>query len=90
MPSEMDKLVIPLGDYPVKDELYTGIYADSRERIVEVLRAVKEKRGDKGYLEITMPCGYSQVFREYEDIPYEDLPCPCGQEGRYLIRYKKE
>jgi len=86
----MDGLEITLGDYPPKGEPYTAMVATSRQDVVELLEEVKDKRGREGYFEITMPCGYSKKFTEYKEIPFEDLPCNCKQEGHYLIRYRKE
>ncbi len=85
-----DKLEISLGDYPAKGEVWAAVLASDRQALVDLLEEVKDKWHTKSYLEITMPCGYSQRFTNNCDIPFEDLPCPCGQEGRYLIRYKKE
>jgi len=73
---------IALGDYPPKGESFTAMIATDRESILELL--------NESPFEITMPCGYSQKFDKYEDIPYEDLPCPCDGFNRYLIRYEKE
>jgi len=81
---------ITLGDYPPQGEPYVAMKATDRQSIVEVLERVKDQWGNAGYFEIIMPCGYSKKFQEYADIPFEDLPCACGQEGRYLIIYKKE
>ena len=80
-----DNIKIPLGDYPPKDESYTAMNATDRQAIIELLLT-----SQNGYFEITMPCGYSRKFEKHEDIPYKDLPCPCGGFNRYLIRYEKE
>ena len=90
MDNVMDRIAVALGDYPLKGEPYTAITAPDRQAMLDLLDAVKGVKGRDGYFEITMPCGYSRVLKKHKDIPFEDLPCQCGQEGRYLIRYKKE
>jgi len=81
----MKGIEIALGDYPSKGESYTAMEATDRQAIIDLLDECPNN-----YFEITMPCGYSQKFEKPEDIPYGDLPCPCGGFNRYLIRYKKE
>lgn len=66
------------------DKPLWAIFASNRQTLVDLLDKCKD-----GFT-ITMPCGYERRFREYDDIPVDDLPCPCGQEERYLIKYKKE
>ena len=84
MPNVMDKLEIALGDYPSEDEPFTAMLATDRPAIIDLLGEVKSLHEDNGCFEITMPCGYSQVFRRDSDIPLEDLSCPCEQKGHYL------
>lgn len=39
---------------------------------------------------ILMPCGESLKLLdsvEILDLPIEDVPCPCGNTGHYLIRF---
>lgn len=90
----LEKLIIPLRKYPAEGEAYTAIEATQRQALLDLLDGCKQQQikrgGNKGCFEISMPCGYSKVFKEHEDIPSEDLPCPCGGSGRYLIRYEKE
>ncbi len=82
----MDGLEISLGDYPPEGNPFTAITVTDRQTLIDLLSACK-KRGHN--FEITMPCGYSKEFKEYADIPFEDLPCPCGRTNRYLIRLKE-
>ncbi len=84
----MDRIEVALGDYPAEGEPYSAMEATDRQAIIDLLDETKKLHGSEGYFEITMPCGYSKKFTEYGDIPLEDLPCPCGRKGRYLIRYK--
>jgi len=85
----MDELTIPLGNYPIGDEPFTAMIATDRQAVLDLLDEVKAIRGKDGYFEITMHCGYSQRFEKHEDIPFEDLPCPCGKSDYYLIKYKE-
>ena len=79
-----------LGDFPPTGTPCIAVLTNNRGTMLDLLFEVKElqrKRGSIGYFEITMPCGYSRVFREPDDIPHEDLPCPCGDSKHWLIRY---
>jgi len=54
-----------------------------REEIIAYLEAVINRQQecdipDRGFT-ITMPCGHERNFREADNIPVEDLPCPCGK-----------
>lgn len=55
-----------------------------RENVLELLE-VEHASGKDGFL-ISMPCGYDHVFTKPDDIPHSDLPCPCGNQGEYLIK----
>ena len=87
---EVKGLKIGRGDYPPEGKPYTALLATDRDSIIDMLNKVKARQRSSGWLCISMPCGYEQTFKKETDIPYKDLSCPCGQEGRYLIRYKKE
>ena len=82
-------LVIPYGAFPKDGEPYIAL-SGKRESIVAMLEAVlaqQQERNipDRGFT-ITMPCGYERNFKEPNDIPMENLPCPCGKTGRFLIK----
>lgn len=76
------------------DAPFTAVNADNRQALKDLLDNVRElqkKRGGvSGALTITMPCGGVWTIKTYSDIPFGDLPCPCGADGHYLMRYKKE
>ena len=79
----------------IANEPYTALLAINRQAIIELFDQCKEWQDEQGIkqdyrLEITMSCGYSKKIASHDDIPFEDLPCPCGGAGRYLIRYGKE
>jgi len=76
------------------DKPFGAIKAADRQALIDLLDncvELQSKRGGEitGFT-ITMPCGYERQFTNHCDIPFEDLPCVCGQEGHYLIIYKKE
>ena len=37
---------------------------------------------------IIMPCGYKLEYKNFDDIPEEDVSCPCGNPNHWLIRYE--
>ena len=65
------------------DAPFTAITAVDQQALGDLLTKC-------GEFTITMPCGQEQSFADPSDIPSEDLACPCGADGHYLIRYKKE
>lgn len=78
----------------VPDKPYGAVTAVDRQALVELLDKCVElqlKRGREIYgFTITMPYGYERKFTNHCDIPFEDLPCGCGRDDHYLIKYKKE
>ena len=84
-----DKLTIGYGAFPPDGEPYTAL-AGKREDIVELLEEVlnlqrKRNQHEVGFT-ITMPCGHEQAFRELDDIPLENLRCPCSKAERFMIK----
>lgn len=70
---------------------YVALEAPNRHALVDLLNKcveLRKARSGIGGFAITMPCGYEQEFANEDDIPSENLPCPCGQ--GYLIKYKEE
>jgi hypothetical protein len=37
-----------------------------------------------------MPCGETYKLKAIEDLPQEDLPCPCGDKGHWFVKYMEE
>jgi len=62
-------------------ESYTAAVVKDRQTLVDLM-----DRCRLGKFTITMPCGYEKEFAQHSDIPFEDLPCPCGKE--HLFVYK--
>ena len=73
---------------------FGAVRAVDRQALVDLLdKCVERQRKRQGVINgftITMPCGYERQFTTNSDIPFEDLPCSCGQAYRYLIKYGKE
>jgi hypothetical protein len=40
------------------------------------------------YLSINMPCGSHVEYKTPNDIPDEDVPCPCGDPKHWMIKYR--
>jgi hypothetical protein len=40
--------------------------------------------------EYRMPCGWSYRLKAIEDLPKEDLPCPCGNPEHWFVKYTEE
>ena len=37
-----------------------------------------------------MPCKEIYVIEAIEDLPKEDLPCPCGDKTHWFVKYTEE
>ncbi len=37
---------------------------------------------------IKMPCGSTIVYPDIDDVPMENIPCPCGDTTHWLVRYE--
>lgn len=76
------------------EEPFGAVFSVDRQALIDLLdkctELQKSRGGEIGGFEITMPCGYSKQFTTHSDIPFEDLPCKCGDEGHFLIRHKKD
>jgi len=35
-----------------------------------------------------LPCGESITVRRMSDIPWHDVPCPCGDPTHWLVKYE--
>ena len=58
------------------------VLSGTRDAITQMLDSVldnqhKHKLPVIGFT-ITMPCGYERDFSSHDDIPQDDIPCPCG------------
>lgn len=78
----------------LKDLLYITLWNDwvqgkpfaaLRAKREDILRYLSEL-SQYGFT-ITMPCcGYEQRFILPNDIPYSDMPCPCGAKDHYVVK----
>lgn len=50
-------------------------------------RGVLEKQLPFSY---RMPCGETYALEAIEDLPEEDLPCPCGDKSHWFVKYVEE
>ena len=78
-----------IGDWPEDGEPVVAMVALDRQALLELKATIDKHHGGWGAFCITMPCGKSQEFRTAEDIPFDDLPCPCGNPEHWLIKYGK-
>lgn len=42
----------------------------------------------KSVLLIELDCGNSVNYKTFDDIPNEDVPCPCGSPKHWFIQYR--
>jgi hypothetical protein len=60
----------------------------NREHLLEYLdRHIIGNGGD--YWLCYQPCGEIVRFKSREDIPGEDMPCPCGDSDCWVFQYAK-
>ena len=38
------------------------------------------------FITITLNCGHKVVYQTFEDIPSEDVPCPCGNPKHWMVK----
>lgn len=57
-------------------------------------KSVLEYLTRKGRLEfpitVVMPCKNTITFKDLENMPNVDVPCKCGEPGRYFLKYDME
>lgn len=72
---------------------YIAFLAINRQAVIDFYdKCIEWQRrwGKEAYgFTITMPCGKEWRFRAVSDIPFGDLPCPCGRPDHYLIKYEE-
>lgn len=37
-----------------------------------------------------MPCGEIYALDRIDDLPQDDLPCPCGDKSHWFVKYMEE
>lgn len=67
-------------------EKYYGIYVQSDR---EALIAFMKQGGWTFPYTVLMPCGQSVVWQTQDDIPDHSVPCPCGRDGHWIIKFKR-
>ncbi len=79
---------VRLAVYPeTVDEAIVACNPVDRQAMLDYLAIIKEQVLDSEGLTISLPCGGEKDFGVPENIPFEDLPCPCGRPDHWLIRY---
>lgn len=53
----------------------------------EMKRQGKKMSPSAPFITITMPCGQEIKYKTWEDIPDEDVPCPCGDKKHFFVRH---
>lgn len=72
--------------YP--DEPFIALNPVDSQALLDFFDAAREER-HKWAFSIRMPCGKQRAFDSRADIPLEDLPCPCGREDHYFVKYSE-
>lgn len=89
MPSD---IIINTGGFH-QDIPFIAVEAINRQVMVDLLNrcvGLQRYRGREIYgFVITMPCGSEMQFIKEDDIPFDDLPCPCGRADHYVIKYEE-
>ncbi len=68
--------------------LMKQVLVDELERHIgqESIRIIV--KGGEPLLSITMECGNSVDYGTFDDIPNEDVSCPCGDKSHWFIQYR--
>jgi len=59
------------------------------ETIRQWKEQVRQDIPDAPAIEITMPCSNRATYKTFEDIPLQDVPCPCGDPTHWLVQYQE-
>ena len=63
---------------------YTGIYARRKEVLVAFVYGYKPPFP----ISIQMPCGKIVTFKNSSELPDQSLPCTCGRDDHWFIKYE--
>ena len=67
-----------------------GFYADYRQQIVDHVKGRWHENFDPDYwLVLCLPCGHEVKYEKLEDIPFESVPCSCGDPRHWFIKYRE-
>ena len=58
-----------------------------KEDLARMAKEIRKTVEGAPFLHISMPCGESVSYQEYEDIPMTDIPCTCGNPKHWFIKY---
>lgn len=88
----MPPVKLPLLDWESSDTTYTALLISCKDNTgavhsrAEWLEIMREQF--KLPFTIGLPCGETITCKTLEDIPLEDLPCPCGDPNHWLVRWE--
>ncbi len=77
---------IELGDAVGELTNAYGVWAETPD-VLRLAITFPTPLSPKPPIEIEMPCGNTMPLRTTEDIPDADVPCPCGDERHWLVKY---
>ncbi len=76
------------------DQSLVALNPVDRQALIEYFDALQEGREESSSVRrcfsIWMPCGNEKEFTSEADIPFEDLPCPCGRKDHFFVKYSLE
>lgn len=68
-----------------------GIQADSKRGLLRYMERESRRRPVSPWpLRVGMPCGQSIDFSIGAELPSHSMPCPCGDETHWFIKYTEE
>lgn len=62
----------------------------ARTNLFQEIRIGKPYDGSGPFLSVEMPCGETIIYEKTSDVPWESVPCPCGDPNHWVIEYKEE
>ncbi len=72
-----------------------SIWAQNREALVTFLKETAARNGNVLAADVTfeflpLPCGNSFHARGLDGIPYESVPCTCGDPTHWFVKYGQD
>lgn len=72
------------------DVATVGLLAKDRPTMMAGLLDFMSAHGLKdGPIDVTMPCGTVTTFDSHDCLPYETMPCPCGDPKHLVVEYRE-
>lgn len=67
-----------------------GLSEFQRRKIPRHELAKRIEKGDGWPLIISMPCGEMVSYATLDDLPFVDVPCPCGDPDHLVLAYNTQ